>query len=223
MSAERRYGKWPFGLSWILANTAGWGLYFVVGWAAGWLVWELYEAGDYRLLASEVTRTLLTLAIVAVCWGAILGWIQQFVLTRRSQLEGSTWLWATLIGIALHATLQNVGSFVAALFAYSFSSLYIISGIAAFAAPLALGIAQWYVLRRYFARSGWWIAATTLAPWLGHIVLRILPAGGRTYMASAIISLLVHGFFYSVATWAVLVVISRQPLGSVESEADREN
>lgn len=77
---------------------------------------------------------------------------------------------------------------------------------------------EWYVLRRYFARSGWWIARATFAPWLGHIVLRILPAGDRTYMASAIISLLVYGFFYGVATWAVLVVISRQPFASVESE-----
>ena len=223
MSAERLHGKWRFGLTWIVANIAGWGFYLVLVWAAAWLVWELYEAEHYRLLASEGNRTFVALAIAAVCWGAILGWLQQFVLTRRFQLEDSKWAWATLIGIAVRVILQNAGLFVMTFLPYSFSFFRIIDGVATFAAPLALGIAQWYVLRRYFARAGWWIAATALAPWLGQIVLRILPAGDRTYMASAIISLLVHGFFYGAATWAVLVMISRQPAASVESEEDRES
>jgi len=218
MSAEKQHGKWPFGLSWILANTAGWGLYLVVGWAAGWLLWELYEAGDFRLLANEETRMFLTLATLGFCWGAIVGWLQQFVLTRRFRLEGSKWAWATLIGIVLYTILQGLASVVSALLSYSIFSSYIIDGIGAFAAPLALGIVQWYVLRRYFARSGWWVAATTFALWLGHIAIWILPAGGRTFVSSFIISLLLGGFFYGVATWIVLVVISRQPIASAESE-----
>ena len=75
MSVDKQQGQRPFGLRWIVLNTVGWSLFILLGFAASWLVWELWERGGVRLLSNAEVRLLVSVTLVAVCWGAIVGWI----------------------------------------------------------------------------------------------------------------------------------------------------
>lgn len=206
--ADRQPGKWTFGLLWTVANILGWGLWIGLGMAAGWLVWTLYEQGGYpRLLHNEVARGFLTLMIAGLCWGAVLGGLQQFVLKRRFRLEGSQWVWATITGIVLHVLIQSLSSLLLTVVPYSMSSHRVLDALVSWVPPLALGMAQWVVLRRHWARSGWWVGAVVLALWLPSIAFLAFQSGPTT-LSDMLFPSTVQGFAYGLATFAVLSVIT---------------
>jgi hypothetical protein len=208
--ADRQLGKWTFGLVWILLNVLGWALFLGFGMAAGWLVWTLYEQGGYpRLLHNEVIRDFLTLFIVGFCWGALLGWLQQIVLKRRFGLEGSAWAWATMIGGVLSVVIPGLSSILLLVLPYSRASYYVLSVLVASIPPMALGLAQWVVLRRYFARAGWWVAAVVVALWIVPVLFSTFSSGHIT-LVYMIILRGSEGVAYGLATFAVLSVLPRQ-------------
>jgi hypothetical protein len=205
MRKDRERVKWTFGPLWIIANTLGWGTFIIVSMAAGWIVWEVYDNSygqlGTRFLHSESIRVVIALVLSSVCWGAIIGVLQQFVLRRHFELEVKKWVLATTFGLTVYRTVQILVPALAANMA--FRSYQILPGISTFVSAVAFGIAQWFVLRRYMKRSGWWIAATASALWLSHFAF---PTGVFTDF------FLAEGLLYGVATWITLAVISRRLL-----------
>ena len=210
MMEERQWGHWTFGLFWILANIVGWTLFVGFAFAAGWLVWTLYEQGGYpRLLNSEEVRVLLAFAVAGSGWGSILGWLQQLVLKRRLRLEGNRWIWATLIGVVLYALFDVLISLSLMAVPFHRASYNLLHGLVAVTPPLALGVAQWYVLRRSLARAGWWVLAVVLGLWLPGVVFSALASGSNTRV-SMLSSPFLEGAAYGVATFIVLAVLPQE-------------
>ena len=154
MSVDKQQGQRPFGLRWIVLNTVGWSLFILLGFAASWLVWELWERGGVRLLSNAEVRLLVSVTLVAVCWGAIVGWLQRTVLALRFELEGNRWVWATVVGLTLYILLIAMTDWLSSALSSSLVSFTVLYIISALIPPCALGIAPWVVLRGYIARSG---------------------------------------------------------------------
>jgi hypothetical protein len=210
MTEGRESRARSFGLFWILANIVGWALFVGFAFAAGWLVWALYEQGGYpRLLHSEETRVLLAFVVAGSGWGSILGWLQQLVLKRRLRLEGNRWIWATLIGVVLYTLFDVVLSLLLMAVPFHRSSYSLLHGLVAVVPPLALGVAQWYMLRRSLARAGWWVLAVVLGLWLPGIAFSLL-ASGPSPRVSMLTSPFVEGAAYGVATLVVLAVLPQE-------------
>jgi hypothetical protein len=215
---DREQGKWVFGLLWVAANTLGWGTLIIVSMAAGWLVWVTYDNSSwgptYRLLSSELVRTLIALVTAGLCWGAIIGVLQQFILRRRIELEGMKWVLATSIGLTVYTAVQTL---VPALAAGSlpFRLYQMLSGVCKFAAPFAFGTTQWFLLRRYMTRAGWWVAAVAVASWLSYFVRLTLTTG--LLRTSVFVGMYVaEGAIYSAATLVALAIMRRRPTAAVE-------
>jgi hypothetical protein len=218
-------GKGSFGLLWIIVNTFSWGIYIFVGMAISSIVWQYYQnhrnglGWGFRLLSNELIRDLIILVILGICWGTILGWLQQFVLTRRFDLRGKSWVFGTISGILLYFFFKELNSILTQyLMNFTLSSfLYeILYNLAVHFIPaLMFGLAQWFILRRYLTRSGWWIIATTLALGLTESIFLWL-GGNRLFTYAFIIYQFVEGFFYGVATWIVLAIISKPPVATAE-------
>jgi len=224
MRKDRERGKRTFGPLWIIANTFGWGTLIIVSRAAGWIEWEFYDNygrdlffrfRTFRFLPNGSIRMVIGLVIIGLCWGAIVGVLQQFVLRRRFELAGKRWVLVTVIGLTVYTTVEVLVPALAV--SLAFRSYQILTGISTFVSPFAFGIAQWFLLRRYFTRSGWWIAATAIASWLSHFALSTF-ATGQLRSSVLIAFYLVQGLLYSVTTLIALTAIFRQSTVAVENE-----
>jgi hypothetical protein len=218
----REQGKWIFGLLWIIANTFGWGICPLLALASGWIVWQLYQNFSARSvfnpLGGESNRAFIAMIIVGVCWGAIIGGFQLSILARRFELKGKNWVFATIVGMTLYMTVQLFRGFT-----HSFSQTDIFVNLTfSFVPPLVLGLAQWFILRRYFTRSGWWIVAITLAlglaasitSGLSRLLVMKSSMGYRYDIFFSSSTFFIEGLFYGVATWIVLTIISRRPVAT---------
>ena len=222
-------GKRSFGLSWIIANTFGWGIGLLLAVPVGWISSLLYQssiAGSvFNPLASDLTRTLIQMIIWGGCWGAIIGGLQQSIFARRLELQVKRWLFATIVGTTLYLTAWYLSPYFSQLIMGPIFSILptgtFVSLAFSLALPLVFGIAQWFVLRQYFTRSGWWVAATTLSMGLAavitsglsrHVTTRSAGFGDSMLFSSA--TFLVEGLFYGIATWIVLTNIPRRSVGT---------
>jgi hypothetical protein len=215
MKKDRHQRKWAFGLSWVIVNTFSWALYTLVAMAAGWVMWEAYQylrtERVMRFLSDESNRIWIAVVILGVCWGAIIGFFQQLVLKQRFDLEGRTWILATLIGVTIYIILRTSVSSFAVNIAPSRASLYVINILGTFACSTALGIAQWLILRQYFSRSGWWIVATVIALGIPSLATStFFGGGGKSFLLSSVVSLAVEGLIYGLITLIALTLISKQ-------------
>jgi hypothetical protein len=217
---DRERRKWIFGLLWVVANTFSWIMFSIAMMAAGWIVWTLYDNSVlvfYGILADELARMTITAVIAALCGGVILGVLQKFILRRRFELDGKKWILATVIGFVVYATVLLLVSFWA-LGNLPLHHYRTFSNISGFVFPLALGIAQWLVLRRHLTRSGCWIAATAVAFGLSDLASSVLTTGQlRTSILNGLN--VVEGAIYSVVTLIALVIMLRQPKVAVEQVA----
>ena len=219
MSNNSQQGTWNFGLLWIIVNTCGWGMYVIIAAAAGWIVWQAYQELSYgqgiQFLANESNRILIAIVIFSLCWGAIVGLVQQFVLRRRFKLEGKRWVLATIIGLLVYVAVRDSATLLAVI--VMIPTLYsYVPYICKFTAPFALGVAQWFILRRYFARSGWWIAATVVSLWLSSFIPSATEYGRNISLYIA--SFPIEGLIYGIATLFALTIITKQSIVAVEIE-----
>ncbi len=220
MGKDRARGTGTFAVLWIAANTLGWATYIWVGLAAGWALWEARQgpAGSLGILAGEQSRTLAALVISFLCWGAIVGAVQQAVLGQRFALKGKRWMWATAAGLALYRVLRNL-AILAELVGMPFRLAPAVDGIWILASACALGIAQWLVLRRHCARCGWWTVAPAIAAWgAGWAAIQamsyarsVMPASGTIpVVLPSMVSFGLEGLVYGAVTLVGLAVISKQ-------------
>jgi hypothetical protein len=127
-----------FLLKWILLSTIGWIVVSAIVWSVSLNVFN-YPAD---------TADLLTLLVFGVVGGTLGGISQWFVLRGRLPQLGSwacalIWIWSGFISYAL--------GLLATTWLLNLESV-----VGLVALPLT-GIPQWFVLRRYFSKAGWWL------------------------------------------------------------------
>ena len=210
--------KWAFGLLWIIANTFGWGIYILIGFAVGWIVWQAYQdlnpyyGHSFYFLTKESNRILIAFVISSIGWGAIVGFLQKLVIRRCFKLELKGWILATIIGLLLYETVCHSYVYIHAKVWIPVLSPYI-SYMCALIAPLMLGVAQWFVLRRYCARSGWWIVATMASLWLSAFTIQPYTTYAPGYDGNLVLTFIgfpLEGLIYGIATSVVLTIIPRR-------------
>ncbi len=207
------------GRTWIILNTFGWGAFILIVGVMGSLAWQFSKnsVSANEFLSDTSVNIIGSSVIGGLCWGAILGRLQKSFLIRHLNLHGMHWTFATIIGLILYLAFQVSHQYLPLLLPPFYSSLIkILLNLAFyFVPPLALGIAQGSVLRRYFKGSGWWIAATTLgvggAGWITSEIARQGLANRYIYLAVLSIAIyLIEGLAYGITTWIVLAFFTNQ-------------
>ena len=147
--------------------------------------------------------------------------------TERARVGWGFWLWwvlASTVGLAvgLGAVGLAVGGAVGGAVALGLA----LAVAVVFAAPsvgIALGIAQWLVLRRQVSRAGWWVLASTVGLVVGPAAgFGLVLTSGRSMEMSFILALAVGGTVglvggavggavYGAITGSVMVWLLRQP------------
>lgn len=142
-------------------------------------------------------------------------------------LQRRQWWLATTVGAFVAWTLGMIPSTMMSLAeetaasqpAAEISDALVFALAAAMGAALGpvLALPQWWVLRRYLARAGWWIPANAAAWALGMPVIfmgiNFMPAGGVTPLTILIVllTLATAGAIVGSIHGAVLVRLLRQP------------
>jgi hypothetical protein len=161
--------------------------------------------GDYIYVngVQHITEDYLALYFLVPVVGLLTGAVQ-YGLLRRSLPQIGWWVLATLVGwlsgvllIAISIGLHWMDSFQVNL---AFPLL-----------GLAIGSAQWLVLRRRLPRAGWWIPANLL----GWMLLTLFTRGNTVNQYG----LFLLGFIPACATAAALALLMKQTSGSVPSNS----
>ena len=166
MTKKRNPNKGLFGWLWMLANTLGWGLYYLVATAAGWLGYQAYNAlndgSGTGWLAGDSARIYVGLVIFGILWGVLVGLLQWLALRQQVKVVWKYWLVATTLGMLAYGILREIlFGLVNTQIGSGTINLYNI--LITLAASVPLGIAQWLVLRRHLRLSGLWLEATVIA------------------------------------------------------------
>ncbi len=191
--------RWALWREWTLANTLAEALGLGATLLAGVLVFARLEP---RI--GPVASALIGVALGAVIEGGIVGTAQWLVL--RAPLEGLRWRrWAiaTAIGAGIAWALGMTPSVIMALASQDsgvgaeaqgpegLAFYALAAGLGLIAGPI-LAVAQWWVLRDFVPRAGWWIPANALAWAVGMVIVfwgtSFIPASG---VAAPVIAILI--------------------------------
>ena len=204
---------WAFRLLWVGANTIAWGTRTGVSWAVGtavqWSYLTIARARGTGQTSADGYLYLVTLVVFGVLYGAIIGIAQQLVLRRQREFRGIRWVFATLIGILLQLAIGSLaplfGQYLGLSSDYARLAPIALTGTLGLVSLLALGTSQWFVLRGFVRRSGWWIAATAIALWVSNLV-----TGYGGTILETILSDLVYGLAYGLVTEVALSAILKK-------------
>ena len=177
-------GERSLGIQWVVAT--------IVGWAIGFFVCEALKA------------FVSTLFVDGLVIGAFVGVAQGLVVRRRIAPMG-WWVLASILGFGVGlAAGEAVGPGVPLIVGRALIGTII---------GLAVGVAQWLVLRRQVARAEWWILASVVGWILAWIVIRSAEASENQPI---VLVYLLGGSGAAVAgiiTGAALIWLSRSPRG----------
>jgi hypothetical protein len=182
-TGTRRWWSWSLWGRWVVANALG----ELIGLGLAGLVGALVVFLSTRAGGgvSDLGRAAI-MVLLGTFEGVVVGYAQSAVLCRElPRFSRRDWLWITaagafaawvlgstpsvLIGAAAEAGAAPVPEIGAALEIVLAAGLGLVVG-------LILGGPQWWVLRRYVRRAGWWAPANALA-WAVAMPLIFLAAG----------------------------------------------
>mgnify|MGYP001103422067 CR=1 FL=1 len=215
MTKKRNPNKGLFGWLWMLANTLGWGLYYLVATAAGWLGYQAYNAlndgSGTGWLAGDSAKIYVGLVIFGILWGVLVGLLQWLALRQQVKVVWKYWLVATTLGMLAYGILREIlFGLVNTQIGSGTINLYNI--LITLAASVPLGIAQWLVLRRHLRLSGLWLEATVIAFGIWPALTTILSKAGVTdFLTRYILSSVMDGLIYGGITLAALRIMSSRP------------
>ncbi len=220
MGKDTLQGKPYSGRTWIVLNIFGWGAFILIASVLGLLAWQVIQnstAGS-AFLTDKLVNVIVSSLAGGLCWGAILGRLQKPFLMHHLNLHRMHWTSATIIGLMIYLAFQVLHQYLPLLegfLSYSSLSRNLLNLAFYFVPPLALGIAQWAVLRRYFRWSGSWIVAITLGVGsVGCITSEIAKSAiANGYNSFAVLSIavyLIEGLAYGITTWIVLAFFTNQ-------------
>ncbi len=187
--------------------------------AALWAWWAAATAAGWGLAGALIGATI---SEVGSPWQYVfvpLSAAGQWLVLRRRFARASLWLVATAAGAAVAGLAYAVLlALPAAIAGPPTSGLRL--GLSTLVDGVALGVAQWLVLRRAVRGAGWWIPATMAPLWLfGLLDLSrglepaTIPAGLTTAERVQLngINAAIIGLFMGAVTGGVLMQLVRQP------------
>lgn len=208
------------GWTWIVLNIFSWGAFILIAGIIGLFAWQVSQnsTSGSQLLSHKSVNVIISSLAGGLCWGAIVGRLQKSFLVRHLNVYEMHWTSTTIIGFIAYLAFQVSHQYLPLFhgyLSYSPSTRNFIDLAYYFAPPLALGIAQWSILRLYFRWSGLWIVATTLgvgcAEWANSGVIRVMLANGYNSIGVFSIAVyLIDGLAYGLATWLVLALFTHQ-------------
>lgn len=208
MKVKRSQVGWRFGILWMLLNTIGWPIGYLVGFALASIITE-------DIIGSGVLGEILSGISFGAALGSVVGLMQWLVLRRQISLAG-WWILASAAGLAV---VVGAGVAVAVLTDYSveladFADLYRWVAVVALGGAVA-GILQWIILRQQVYRASWWVLASTLG-WALSIFVQGGFIVGRTAreltIGRQIGSWFGGGVVLGVVTVVAMVWLLRQPV-----------
>ena len=139
-----------------------WVAWVSAGEAVGFLAPALAQVAATLLNPSMVTAALV---VAGAAEGALLGWSQAHVLTRRlPALSAARWIAGTAVAAAIAWFIGLLlWSDPEAWTAWPLGAQIVVGALAAAVLLCSIGFAQWLELRRHLAGSGWWVAGTAAA------------------------------------------------------------
>jgi hypothetical protein len=214
--AARRVGTMRAGgvwMQWVLATVVG----ELLGFAAPSVVGALF-AGPIERLGPPLAGIVLLAAIVpaGMVEGAVLAWAQGIVL--RHHIPGfamRAWVAATALAAGLAYLIAMLPHTLVDTSTTDPAVVAVAGGALGLLFVLAMGGAQWLVLRASLPRAGWWVAANAVAWPLGVLVpvvaLSLVPDGAPlpAWIAVGIASGAAMGVLVGAITGAVLVWLLR--------------
>jgi hypothetical protein len=155
MAAERVPVGWGAWVGWVAASSIGLMIGLVVYLPVAVILGDELE---------PIARTA-TSGAAGAALGVSIGVAQWTLLRRRGAPEQARWVLASVVGGAVGGTgALVVADLMSAAVGTDFVTNLVFGG--AFLGA-SLGVAQWLLLRRRFARAGWWIVASTVGLSLG--------------------------------------------------------
>lgn len=142
-----------------------------------------YVRGDFGVFLSFAV---MSMAIALMQW-----------LVIRRQILGMGWLLTTFLGGSLGGALSSWVSFQ---LAFTYGDVADFLTIYACLRGFSVGLAQWILLKQYFRRAGWWIAATTASAYISLTIGSLL-----IFQLGYFLTIFV-GAIYGVLTGIVLLV-----------------
>jgi hypothetical protein len=177
---------------WIAATSTGWaaglGAGMLLTWVATWLPWM----NEDRVFGYA---TLISL-------GLTLG-LAQWVVLRRYISQPFRWVTATLIGYLL-CVIIIISSNLAALGGMGVWNNVLLLGLLG----TAIGMSQWWILRRHYRSAGWWVLATA-AGFICFLWIILIPSHS---LGELVIRGTLVGTTAALVSGITLVWLVRQPL-----------
>lgn len=149
--------SWGFAALWVLPTTLGWG--------AGFAICQLIKADQPSCIPIDG-------AILGSCLG-----IAQWFFLRQSAFIAKSWIVASILGLSAG---KAVADFLAQIAPAPLSG-----GLGGLVIGVALGFAQWFVLRRQAVKSGWWLLANAIAWGIGWSIISLVDEPGGEASAGA--------------------------------------
>jgi len=175
--------EWSLGIRWLVATTLGW----VIGFAI--CAWQKAFFESFRSDG----------VVIGVCIG-----IAQAIALRGRVKHAGWWILASVIGFAL-------GKFVADAVAASIAGALGFA-LGGFVIGVAVGAAQWLILRRQVAQAGLWIPASALAWAVGWTIISSVAEVGPGPTASTYLIGATGAALAALITGAALIGLRRPGL-----------
>jgi hypothetical protein len=205
------YLDWSIWRQWIAANAIG----ELIGLGGTALV-GLLVFTQIEMKFGPFAPALMMVLAGTFLEGIVVGSAQWFVLHRTiKQVRWQTWTGATAVGAFTAWLLGMIPSTFMALGADQEAAssspeienwmMLALAAVMGLVLGPILALPQWWVLRRYMQRAGWWIPANALA-WMGGMVIVFAAAGlapEEGHMATTILLILVALLFAGVVVGAV--------------------
>lgn len=157
--ATQQRDDWGLLLSWAVATTLGWVVGFTICDGLKTVIDEIHHISIIPLSGCLPVDG----AVIGVCVG-----IAQWLVLRPYIAGTRWWIAASIVGFAIG---KQIGDYLVVAIPGTLGA-----GLSGAVIGTLAGIAQWFVLRHYAARAGWWIAASALAWAIGWSVISLAEA-----------------------------------------------
>jgi len=204
MGRERQQAAGPSWLRWTVMTSAGW----FVGFFGGFTLASAFEP----IVGNGPVQATGAYALLGVCLGAGVGWMQWLALRRHIAGSGS-WIWASAVGMGVAG---GAGYGVAVLlFGYSegLEDLASAAGVVGWMLAAAFGgtvtgLLQRRVLAPHLRKPGWWVPASTFGWLLSIAAFGSMGVLGSSFVAES--SPVGAGWFFAglIAGGVVLGVVT---------------
>jgi hypothetical protein len=153
-------------------------------------------------LAWTITSLALTYnSVRPLCLLPVLGLAQWFVL-KYYLPKVQWWIWTNILGVVISTVVL-----IALVMGGLSQNIVTHPTFSGFMTGISVGILQWFFLRQWVAKAGWWILANTVGFTLGKIIIFIVGE-----LTGPLMGAIVGGLVFAGITGFVLIWLLQSPL-----------